>query len=58
MRGHRSVRELFCGGMLDVRMYRKLKKTVDGAEPHRRQRLVNVYAGAFVVASLIALVIT
>jgi peptidoglycan/LPS O-acetylase OafA/YrhL len=44
-------------GMLDVRMYRKLKNAVDSAEPHRRQRLVNIYAAAFVVASLIALVI-
>jgi peptidoglycan/LPS O-acetylase OafA/YrhL len=45
-------------GMLDVRMYRKLKNAVDSAEQHRRQRLVNIYAAAFVVASLLALVIT
>ena len=44
-------------GTLDVRMYRQFKSAVDGAGEQRRRRLVNIYAGVFAVASLIALVI-
>jgi hypothetical protein len=44
-------------GMLDVRMYRYLKNAVDNAGEERRQRNVNIYAGAFVIASLIGVVI-
>jgi exopolysaccharide production protein ExoZ len=44
-------------GILDVRMYRYLKSAVDSAGEEHRRRLVNMYTGAFVVASLIGLVI-
>jgi peptidoglycan/LPS O-acetylase OafA/YrhL len=40
-------------GSIDVRMYRYFKGVVDGADENLRRRLVNIYAGAFVVASLI-----
>jgi exopolysaccharide production protein ExoZ len=45
-------------GMLDVKMYRYLKNAVDVLSEERRRRRVNIYAGAFVVASLIGVVIT
>jgi exopolysaccharide production protein ExoZ len=44
-------------GVLDVRMYRHLKNAVDTADEHHRRRRVNIYAGAFVMASLIGGVI-
>src|SRR6266852_3720337 len=44
-------------GMLDVRMYRRLKNAVDDADEENRRRRVNIYAGAFVVASSIGVVI-
>jgi exopolysaccharide production protein ExoZ len=44
-------------GMLDVRMYRHLKYAVDHADEEYRRRRVNIYVGAFVVASLIGVVI-
>src|SRR5258708_19793041 len=36
-------------GVLDVRMYRHLKNAVDTADEVHRRRMVNIYAGAFVV---------
>jgi exopolysaccharide production protein ExoZ len=44
-------------GTLDVRMYRQFKSAIDDAGEQQRRRLVNIYATAFVIASLIALVI-
>lgn len=44
-------------GMVDVRMYRHLKNAVDNAQEEQRRRRVNIYAGAFVAASLIGLII-
>jgi exopolysaccharide production protein ExoZ len=44
-------------GMLDVRMYKYLKKAVDNAGEEQRRRKVNIYAGAFVVASLVGVVV-
>ena len=44
-------------GMLDVRMYRYLKSAVDSAGEEPRRRRVNIYVGAFVVASLLGVVI-
>jgi hypothetical protein len=44
-------------GMLDVRMYRYLKNAVDNAGEEQRRRRVNIYVGAFVVASLLGVVI-
>jgi peptidoglycan/LPS O-acetylase OafA/YrhL len=44
-------------GMLDVRMYRHLKYAADHADEEHRRRRVNIYAGAFVAASLIGVVI-
>jgi exopolysaccharide production protein ExoZ len=45
-------------GMIDVRMYRHLKTIVDSASEKQRRRRVNIYAGAFVIASLVGVVIT
>jgi exopolysaccharide production protein ExoZ len=45
-------------GMLDVRMYKYLRNAVDNASEERRRRRVNVYVGAFVIASLIGVVLT
>jgi hypothetical protein len=45
-------------GMFDVRMYRYLKNAVDVLSEERRRRRVNIYAGAFIVASLIGVVMT
>jgi hypothetical protein len=44
--------------MLDVQLYRYLKNAVDVLTEERRRRRVNIYAGAFVIASLIGVVIT
>ena len=44
-------------GMLDVRMYRHLKNAVDNAEEEYRRRRVSIYAGTFIAASLVGLVI-
>jgi exopolysaccharide production protein ExoZ len=44
-------------GTLDVRMYRQFKSAIDDAGEQQRRRLVNIYATAFVIASLIALAI-
>jgi peptidoglycan/LPS O-acetylase OafA/YrhL len=44
-------------GVFDVWMYRYLKKGVDSADRKRRERLVNIYASVFLVASAISLVI-
>ena len=40
-------------GSIDMRMYRYFKGIVDGADEDLRRPLVNIYAGAFVVASLV-----
>jgi hypothetical protein len=40
-------------GSIDVRMYRYFKGAVDHAGEDHRRRLVDIYAGAFVVAALI-----
>jgi peptidoglycan/LPS O-acetylase OafA/YrhL len=45
-------------GMIDVRMYRHLKTVVDSASEEQRRRRVNIYAGAFVIASLAGVVVT
>ncbi len=45
-------------GMLDVQLYRYLKNAVDLAGEEHRRRKVNLYAGAFVIASLIGVLIT
>jgi exopolysaccharide production protein ExoZ len=45
-------------GMLDVQLYRYLKNAVDVLTEEHRRRRVNIYAGAFVIASLIGVVIT
>jgi len=45
-------------GMIDVRMYRHLKTAVDSASEKQRRRRVNIYAGAFVIASLVGVVVT
>ncbi len=45
-------------GMLDVRLYRRLKRAVDASGWEDRRRKVNFYAGAFIIASLIGAVIT
>jgi len=45
-------------GMLDVRMYRYLKNAVDVLNEEHRRRRVNIYAGAFVIASLIGAAMT
>jgi hypothetical protein len=39
-------------------MYRRLKYAVDVLKEEDRRRLVNIYAGVFVIASLIGLVVT
>jgi exopolysaccharide production protein ExoZ len=44
-------------GICDVRMYRYLKNAVDSDDKRSRRRWVNFYAGAFVIASLISLII-
>ena len=44
-------------GMLDARMYRHLKNAVDNAQEGQRRRHVNIFAGAFVAASLIGLIV-
>jgi exopolysaccharide production protein ExoZ len=44
-------------GMLDVRMYKYLKKAVDNAGEEQRRRKVNIYAGAFIIASLVGVVV-
>ena len=44
--------------MLDVQLYRYLKNAVDLAGEEHRRRKVNLYAGAFVIASLIGVLIT
>jgi exopolysaccharide production protein ExoZ len=46
-----------CFGMLDVRIYRYLKSAVDSDGEERRRRFVNIYAGAFIFASLLALMV-
>jgi peptidoglycan/LPS O-acetylase OafA/YrhL len=45
-------------GVLDVRLYRHLKTAVDGDGEEQRRRKVNIYAGAFVIASLVGVVVT
>jgi exopolysaccharide production protein ExoZ len=45
-------------GMIDVRMYRHLKTAVDSTSEEQRRRRVNIYAGAFVIASLVGVVVT
>jgi len=45
-------------GMIDVGMYRHLKTAVDSASEKQRRRRVNIYAGAFVIASLVGVVVT
>jgi peptidoglycan/LPS O-acetylase OafA/YrhL len=45
-------------GMIDVRMYRHLKTAVDSASEKQRRRRVSIYAGAFVIASLVGVVVT
>jgi len=45
-------------GMLDVQLYRYLKNAVDVLTEEHRRRRVNIYAGAFVIASLIGVVTT
>ena len=44
-------------GMLDVRMYRRLKDAADHADEEYRRRRVNIYVGTFVAASLIGAVV-
>jgi hypothetical protein len=43
-------------GMLDVRMYRRLRYATDHADDEYCRRRVNIYVGAFVAASLIGVV--
>jgi hypothetical protein len=43
--------------MLDVRIYRRLRYATDHADEEYCRRRVNIYAGAFVAASLIGVVI-
>ena len=43
-------------GTLDVRMYKHFKSAVDHSDEQDRRRVVNIYAGVFTIASLIALV--
>jgi len=45
-------------GMIDMRMYRHLKTAVDSASEEQRRRKVNIYAGAFVIVSLVGVVLT
>ncbi len=45
-------------GMLDVKMYRYLKNAVDVLSKERCRRRVNIYAGAFIGASLISVLTT
>jgi exopolysaccharide production protein ExoZ len=45
-------------GIIDVRMYRHLKTAVDSADEEQRRLKVNFCAGAFVIASLVGVVIT
>jgi exopolysaccharide production protein ExoZ len=44
-------------GMLDVKMYRYLKNAVDILSEEHRRRRVNIYAGAFVIASLVGVIL-
>ena len=43
-------------GTLDVWMYKQFKSAVDRSDEEDRRRVVNIYAGVFAIASLIALV--
>jgi exopolysaccharide production protein ExoZ len=45
-------------GILDTEMYRRLKLAVDGATENRLRRWVGAFAGVFVLASLIGMVVT
>jgi exopolysaccharide production protein ExoZ len=44
-------------GMVDVRMYRRLRKAVDELSEEERRRRVNLYVGVFIVASLAGAVV-
>ncbi len=44
-------------GVLDIHTYSYLKSAVDNAGEEHRRRLVNIYAGAFVIVSLIGAVV-
>jgi exopolysaccharide production protein ExoZ len=45
-------------GMLDVRLYRYFRNAVDDLSDDVRRRRVNLYAGAFIIASLVGIVVT
>jgi exopolysaccharide production protein ExoZ len=45
-------------GMLDMRIYARLRKAVDLAAEEQRRRKVNLYAGAFVAASVLAVFVS
>jgi exopolysaccharide production protein ExoZ len=45
-------------GMLDVRLYRYLRHAVDDLPEDVRRRRVNIYVGAFIIASLLGVVLT